>query len=440
MAGANHSGDAEFARDDGGVAGAPAPVGDDGAGALHHRLPVRVGHVGHQHVARLHLVHLGNVVHQPHRTRANLLANGPPLDQHGAGALELVAQLGLSVRLALHRLGPRLQDVELAVGAVLAPLDVHRAAVVLLDDQRVARQLLDVGVGERIAVAQFGGHVGGLDQLAAGGLFLGRGEHHLDQLGTQVAPDQRALAGLQHGLVHVELVGVDGALHHGLTQAVAAGDEHHLVKAGFGVDGEHHARGPGVGAHHALHAGRQRHHVVREALVHAVADGAVVVEAGKHLLHLVQHGLNADHVEEGLLLAGERSIRQILRRGRRAHGKAGFRVAGDEFLESGSNGLLQVSRERLRLDPAADLGTGLGQRAHVLGVQRCQSLADALGQAAMSQELAERVRRGGKARGHAHALGQLRNHLAEAGILAADRLDIGHPELFERYDQGGRLE
>ena len=58
----------------------------------------------------------------------------------------------------------------------------------------------------------------------------------------------------------------------------------------------------------------------------------------------------------------------------------------------------------------------------------------------MSQELAERVRRGGKARGHAHALGQLRNHLAEAGILAADRLDIGHPELFERYDQGGRLE
>jgi hypothetical protein len=48
--------------------------------------------------------------------------------------------LGLALLLALHRLGARLQDVELAVGAVLAPLDVHRAAVVLLDDQRVLGQ------------------------------------------------------------------------------------------------------------------------------------------------------------------------------------------------------------------------------------------------------------------------------------------------------------
>ena len=46
----------------------------------------------------------------------------------------------------------------LAVAAVLAPLDVHRAAVVLLDRHRVARELLDLGVGEREAVA-----VGGLD-------------------------------------------------------------------------------------------------------------------------------------------------------------------------------------------------------------------------------------------------------------------------------------
>jgi hypothetical protein len=36
--------------------------------------------------------------------------------------------------LALHGFRARLQDVELAVGAVLAPFDVHRAAVVLLDD------------------------------------------------------------------------------------------------------------------------------------------------------------------------------------------------------------------------------------------------------------------------------------------------------------------
>ena len=48
----------------------------------------------------------------------------------------------------LHRLRAGLQDVELAVAAVLAPLDVHRPAVVLLDGQRVPGQLLDLGVGQ----------------------------------------------------------------------------------------------------------------------------------------------------------------------------------------------------------------------------------------------------------------------------------------------------
>src|SRR6218665_933053 len=50
---------------------APAPVGDDGAGALHHRLPVRVGHVGHQHIAGLDLADVGNAVHQAHRAGAD---------------------------------------------------------------------------------------------------------------------------------------------------------------------------------------------------------------------------------------------------------------------------------------------------------------------------------------------------------------------------------
>ena len=54
----DHSWNAQLARNDGSVAGAAAPVGDDGAGALHHRFPVRVGHVGDQHVTCLHLVHV----------------------------------------------------------------------------------------------------------------------------------------------------------------------------------------------------------------------------------------------------------------------------------------------------------------------------------------------------------------------------------------------
>jgi hypothetical protein len=33
----------------------------------------------------------------------------------------------------------------------------------------------------------------------------------------------------------------------------------------------------------------------------------------------------------------------------------------------------------------------------------------------------------------------LRDHLAEAGVLAADGFDIRHPQVFKRYDQGGCL-
>ena len=73
VAAADDGRDAQFARDDGGVAGAPAAVGDDGRGALHHRLPVRVGHVGHQHVARLHAVHFRRVLDDAHRADADLL-------------------------------------------------------------------------------------------------------------------------------------------------------------------------------------------------------------------------------------------------------------------------------------------------------------------------------------------------------------------------------
>ncbi|MPN30892.1 hypothetical protein SDC9_178363 [bioreactor metagenome] len=48
--------------------------------------------------------------------------------------------------------------------------------------------------------------------------------------------------------------------------------------------------------------------------------------------------------------------------------------------------------------------------------------------------------RGGKAGRHAHALGQLRDHFAERGILAAYGLDIRHSQFFKRNDQSGRFE
>ncbi len=440
VAAADHGWNAELARNDGRVAGAPAAVGDDGGGALHHRFPVGVGHVGDEHVAGLDLVHFADVVHEPHGAGTDLLPDGTAFGEHRPLAQQLVALLGLALLLALHGFRARLQDVELAVGAVLAPLDVHRAAIVFFDHERVPGELLDVRVAQRIAVALLGLDVGGLHQLAGGLFLLGRGELHLDQLGAQVAADHGLLAGAQRGLVNVELVGVHGALHHRFTEAVARGDEHHVLEARLGVDGEHHAGRAKVRADHALHARRERHHVVREALVHAVADGAVVVEGSKDFLHLVQHVVDADHVQEGFLLAREGGVGQVFGRGRGAHGERGRGVAFAQLRERLGNGFLQVGRKGLGLDHRADLGAGHGQRPHVFGVQGGEPLADLVGQAVVGQELAERMRRGREARGHPHALRQLRDHFAEAGVLAADRLDVGHPQVFKRYDQGGRVE
>ena len=429
---------AQFARNDGGVAGAAPAVGNDGRGFFHDWLPVGVGHVGDQHVACLHLVHFTEASHQPNRAGADFLPDRPAFCQHGALALEPVAVLHLAFGLAFHRLWPRLQNVELAVGAILAPFDVHRAAIMLFDHQGVTGQLLHLVVSQRIAVALFRRHIDGLDQLAVLRLFLGRCKHHLQQLAPQIAADQRLVACFQHGLVHIELVGVDGALHHRFTQSVAGRDEDHVAKARFGIHREHHARSAQVGAHHALHPGRKRHVGMGEALVHAIADGAVVVQRGEHFLDLVQHLLDAHNIEKGFLLAGKRGIGQIFCRGGGAHGEAGLRVAAIEGREGFADGLFQIFRERLLFHECADFGACGCQRIHVVGVQRIELGLDSGVQPVVFQELTKSMCRRGKAGGHTHPLRQLRDHLAQAGVLAAHGLDVAHAKFFKRCDQIGR--
>ena len=105
------------------------------------------------------------------------------------------------------------------------------------------------------------------------------GEHHLD------APWRRRVLRRIAGrpaarlrLVDVELVRIHRALHDGLAEPVRRRDEHDLVEARLGVEREHHAGGAQVAAHHPLDAGRQRDVRVREALVDAIGDRAIVVE------------------------------------------------------------------------------------------------------------------------------------------------------------------
>ena len=372
----------------------------------------------------------------PHRPDTDLLANRAAVGQPLAVLLEAVFLHDVAALAALHRLGACLQDVELSVIAGLAPLDVHRATVVLLDDHRVAGQLEHVGIIQREAVALGLGDIDGDRRTTRLAVLR---EHHLDQLGAEIAAHHRGLAQGQRRLMHVVLVRIDRTLHHGLAEAVGGGDEHHAVEARLGVHREHHAGCTDVRSHHALDAGRQCDLGMGEALVHPVGDRPIVVQRGKHLLDRVQDVLVAVDVQEGFLLTGERCVRQILGGRRRAHGETAFAFGGQSLV-----GRLDLALETLRKrridDPAPDFGAGPGQFIDIVDVQRFETSLDSSRQSLVLEELPIGHGRGCKATGHANAGRQLADHLAERRVLAADLFHVGHAQLFEGDDETGHGE
>ena len=316
IAAADDRGNAKLARDDRRMAGATAAVGDDRPRALHHRLPVGVGHLGDQHVARLHAVHFGGGADEPHRALPDLLTDRASARQHLGGLLEAIPAQRIVGVLRAHGFRPRLQHVELAVVTVAAPFDVHRALVMLLDGHRDARELLDFRIGQRKPHA-----IGGRDLLGAGRAPGGRGvgEHHPCRLGTHALAQDRGLAAREVVLPDVELVRVHDPLHHRFAEAVRGRDEHDAAEPGFGVHREHHAGRARVAADHALHAGRKCDVGVRIALVHAVRDRAVVVERGEYLLYRLKNVLQATDIKECFLLSSERGVGHVFGGRRRTH-------------------------------------------------------------------------------------------------------------------------
>ena len=68
----------------------------------------------------------------------------------------------------------------------------------------------------------------------------------------------------------------------------------------------------------------------------------------------------------------------------------------------------------------------------VVDVEVGERVADARVEAALRQKIPIGLRGGREAAGHAHAeLGQRADHLAERGVLAADRLDVAHAQTLE---------
>ena len=121
-------------------------------------------------------------------------------------------------------------------------------------------------------------------------------------------------------LVHVEFVGIDRALHDVLAQPVDAGDEYDIAEAGLGIQCEDHAaRGP-VGSHHLHDSDRERDLEMVEAIVDSIGNGAIGEDGGEAAPAGFEQIPRTADVEEAFVLACKARGREILGRGRAAHG------------------------------------------------------------------------------------------------------------------------
>ena len=98
VAAANHRRDPQLTRDNRRMTGTPAAVGDDRRRFFHDRFPVRVGHVGHQHVAGLDAVHFADIVNDLYRTRADAMADSAPFRNNLSLRMEGITLHDLTAR------------------------------------------------------------------------------------------------------------------------------------------------------------------------------------------------------------------------------------------------------------------------------------------------------------------------------------------------------
>ncbi len=139
-------------------------------------------------------------------------------------------------------------------------------------------------------------------------------------------------------------------------------------KSAFGVDREDDAGRGQVRPHHFHHADRVEHLEVIEAIVDAIADGAVGEQAREAMTDGVENRRGAAHVEIGVMLAGETRARQIFGRRRRAHrdrqiGAIFLREAGQRVANVG----LEIGR---RLRAVDNLAGERGPLCEIVDVRR----------------------------------------------------------------------
>ena len=240
-------------------------------------------------------------------------------------------------------------------------------------------------------------------------------------------PAQHAAKALPEArLVHIELVGIDGALHDILAQAPGPGDEHHVGVARLGVDGEHDASRSQVTAYHLHHGDRQRDLEMVEALVNAVGDGAVGEQRSLAAFDRVDQQLLAAHIEIGVVLAGEARAGQVFGGGRTAHGNAQvFALARLQPAPGLAQRLFSLDRHCGGVNDFTRTQADARKRIHIALVQLVQKPVQLGPRTRCFKRVAVSLRRDGKAVGYAqpHRRESL-EHFAQRSRLAADQRQI----------------
>ena len=256
------------------VTGAPAAVGHNSRSHFHHRLPVWIGDIGNQYFTRFQPVHFCGIGNHTGLACSDAFAHTLACHQRCrfVCGFQPVLQLVLFVFLRGHGFRTCLQNIQVTAFTVFCPLYIHGSAIVLFNRHRIACQLQHVLVinTESLLIIHRHRHIA--SRQAGRGILT---VHHAPCLATQLATNNRCLAIFQRGLEYIKLIRVNRPLHHILSQPPGAVYQHNILKAGFGINGEHHTGGACIGAHHFLYANRQCHFHVLKAFMHAIGNGAI---------------------------------------------------------------------------------------------------------------------------------------------------------------------
>ena len=366
VAAADNSGDTELTSNNSCVAGTAAAVGNNSAGLLHHRFPVRIGHVRNKDVSFLNQVHLFRTGNNTDLTGADLLTDSAAGYQDFAFAEKNEFLLNISLLLtALHGLGTSLKNIEFAVDAVFAPFNVHRTAVVFFNNTGVLGKLNDFVVVQS-ELAAFGfGNINHLHRASTGLVCV---EDHLDLLAAENFTDDREFAHFHDGFVDKVFVRVHSALNNGFTEAIAGCNENDLIKAAFGIHRKHNTGSTLIGANHSLDTGGKGYISVIKAFVNAVRDRTVVVEGSEYFLHSCEHLFETDDVQVSFLLAGKGSVRKVFSSCRGTNSNGNFLLVALEPLIVFSDFFFELGRERSFFNPFTNFSAGLCQLFNIINV------------------------------------------------------------------------